>query len=73
MGRWTSSPILIQSAGSSMQVTARKMYGSEHFFTWSMAFADDLDIRIGWSNNDLLFDMDKRGNFWYVSTVCFLS
>jgi hypothetical protein len=26
-----SSPILIQSAGSSMQVTARRMYGSEHF------------------------------------------
>ena len=30
-GRRTSSPILIQLAGSSMQVTARKMYGSEHF------------------------------------------
>lgn len=58
-----SSPILIQSAGSSMQVTVRRMYGSEHFLTRSMAIADDLDIRIGWPNNALLlFDMDKGGS-----------
>lgn len=70
-----SSPILIQSAGSSMQVAARRMYGSEHFLIRSMAFADDLDIiiiRIGWPNNALLFDMDRSGSR-HVCTVCFLS
>lgn len=42
-----------------MQVTPRKMYGSEDFLTWTMACADsDLDIRIGWPNNALCLNME---------------